>query len=104
MSVAMVEAPKDFRIVRSWRGCEATVTSENGVTLTTIPDRVAGMFAESQLMGNPMPLSEAHAKAEKLNKIQIAGGFLDWLHSPIPVGAGVPEYDQQAFDNLVKNY
>lgn len=98
----LIEAPEKFRLVRSWRGCEARIV-EGSVTLVPLEDRLISPIAEAQIIGDEMTLEEAHKKAEQMNKIQIAGGFLDWLYSPIPVSAEVPEYDKEAWEALVAN-
>ena len=96
------ETTTKYRVTRSWRGCDVKVNEENQVTLVPIPDRVAGVLAESQIVSDPMPLLEAHKKCEQLNKVQIASGYLDWLYSPIPADADLPEYDKEAWEALTK--
>lgn len=95
----MIEAPEKFRLVRSWRGCEARIV-EDSVTLVPLEDRLTSPLAEAQIIGDEMPLEEAHKKSEQLNKVQIAGGFLDWLYSPIPADADLPKYNKEAWNDL----
>lgn len=96
---ALIEAPEKFRLIRSWRGCEARI-SEGSVTLIPVEDRLCSPLGEAQIIGDEMTLDEAHKKAEQLNKVQIAGGFLDWLYSPIPADADVPTYDKNVWNEL----
>jgi len=92
-----------YKLSRSWRGCDAVIVGES-VTLVPIADRAEGMYS-GQIMPEEMPLSEAHKKCEQLNKIQIAGGYLDWLWSPVPAEATLVDLaDLIEFDNIVKNY
>jgi len=87
------------KVVRSWRGCEARIVDET-VTLVPIKERQKALVREESLdfIGT---LPECHKRAEQLNKLQIASGFLDWLYYPVALEAKPVEYDKTAFETLV---
>lgn len=94
-----------YKLSRSWRGCEAVIV-EDSVTLVPIPGRADGAYVHAgQILPESMPLSEAHKKCERLNKVQIASGHLDWLWSPVPADSTIVDIaDLIEFDSIVKNY
>lgn len=92
-----------YQLTRSWRGCEA-VLIDHSVTLVPIDSR-QGYRYTAQILPEEMTLQEAHNKAERLNKAQIASGFLDWLWSPVPAGTFLVTLEAlKEFDNIVENY
>ena len=99
----LIEAPDKFRLVRSWRGCEVRLV-EGNVTIVPLEDRLSSPLDEVQVIGDEMTLEDAHKKAEQLNKVQIASGYLDWLYSPIPADAEVPTYDKVAWEEMTLAY